>query len=293
MPTMRDEPPASGQWSTGALRAAGVDNVREYMCIGQGTRGIERMEARFVGQAFSLHRHDSFAIGVTLEGVQQFRYRGSQRWCLPGDCHVLHPDEPHDGASGSTAPFAYRIAYIDPTLVQQALGGAPLPFVADPVVRLNASQWERLSPVWREVEDGLEEMKSIEIGTAVADLLLEASGRTTPPTVTLPLEALLRTRALLAAAPATPHSAAALERVAGLDRWTLARQFRLAFGTSPTRFRTMRQLDRVRLAIRQGRSLVDASHDSGFCDQSHMSRMFKRAYGMSPARWAARIAARP
>ena len=46
---------------------------------------------------------------------------------------------------------------------------------------------------------------------------------------------------------------AELERLADLDRWTLARQFRAAFGTSPGRFRTMRQLDRVRrLLSRRG-----------------------------------------
>src|SRR5258708_19986419 len=67
------------------------------MRLGRSARGLERVEARFVGQAFSPHRHDSYAIGLTLEGVQTFRYRGAQRLCLPGECHVLHPDELHDG----------------------------------------------------------------------------------------------------------------------------------------------------------------------------------------------------
>ena len=40
--------------------------------------------------------------------------------------------------------------------------------------------------------------------------------------------------------------------MAGLDRWNLARQFRAAFGTSPSRFRTMRQLDEVRRLLTRG-----------------------------------------
>ena len=67
-------------------------------------------------------------------GVQSFRYRGEQRHCLPGQCHVLHPDELHDGGAGTDEGFGYRIVYIDPALIQQALAGRPLPFVADPVV---------------------------------------------------------------------------------------------------------------------------------------------------------------
>src|SRR5262249_20881206 len=76
-----------------------------------------------------------------------------------------------------------------------------------------------------------------------------------------------------------------LERVSGLDRWTLARQFRAMFGTSPTRFRTCRQLDQVRCLIRNGASLAQAAADAGFADQSHMSRHFKNAYGLTPAAW--------
>jgi AraC-type DNA-binding domain-containing proteins len=48
------------------------------------------------------------------------------------------------------------------------------------------------------------------------------------------------------------QSIADLEQVADLDRWSLARQFRAAFGTSPTRFRTMRQLDHVRRLVKSG-----------------------------------------
>ena len=80
-----------------------------------------------------------------------------------------------------------------------------------------------------------------------------------------------------------------LEQVADLDRWTLARQFRIAFGTSPSRFRTLRRLDRVRRSIASGSSLADAAIEAGFADQSHMSRQFKLAYGVTPAKWAAML----
>ncbi|MFD0663813.1 helix-turn-helix transcriptional regulator [Thermocatellispora tengchongensis] len=98
-------------------------------------------------------------------------------------------------------------------------------------------------------------------------------------------------RELLVADPLTRHRAEDFERVSGLDRWTLARQFRAAFGTSPTRFRTMRRLDRARALIRAGHALGEVAAAAGFADQSHLTRMFKRAYGLTPAAWAAALAA--
>jgi len=41
--------------------------------------------------------------------------------------------------------------------------------------------------------------------------------------------------------------------------------------------------------IRGGLPLAEAASEAGFADQSHMSRLFKRAYGLTPARWAAAL----
>jgi len=57
--------------------------------------GIDRMEARFFGNAFSPHRHDTYAIGVTLHGIQTFTYRGATHYSKPGNLVILHPDELH------------------------------------------------------------------------------------------------------------------------------------------------------------------------------------------------------
>ena len=250
--------------------------------------GVERLEARFTGRAFAPHRHDTYAVGITLSGVQAFRYRGADRRCLPGRCHVLHPDETHDGTAGTAAGFAYRIIYVDPALVRQALGSrGPLPFVADPVLDRTAAERARLAEAL-DVGSPLDEVGRVDAVAVVADLLAAASG-TPARTGTLPLRALWRVRDRLAADPARWPAAAELERLSGLDRWALARAFRAAFGTSPSRFRTMRQLDHARRQIARGASLAAAAAGAGFADQSHLSRQFKRAYGLTPGRWAAAL----
>ncbi|HET8728681.1 MAG TPA: AraC family transcriptional regulator [Alphaproteobacteria bacterium] len=256
--------------------------------MGSGADGIERLEASFTGQAFSPHRHDTYAIGVTLAGVQTFGYRGERRHCLPGEGHILHPDETHDGGAGTDEGFGYRIIYVDPMLVQQALGGRTLPFVADPVVKRRDMD-PALIACLTDIDDPIGEFERFEIALVIAEVLERHSSASPGKRAPLRLASLLRVRDLIADDPRIQHPAAELERVSGLDRWTVARQFRAAFGTSPTRFRTMRQLDRARRMMNGGMPLCDAALEAGFADQSHMSRMFKRTYGLTPARWAAAL----
>jgi AraC-like DNA-binding protein len=253
-----------------------------------GADGIERLEAHLHGQAFAMHRHDTYAIGITLSGVQTFRFRGRQWHCLPGQCHVLHPDEPHDGGTDLEAGFGYRIVYVDPSLVQKGGGSVGLPFVADPVVDGARLLPNAASEIW-DFDEAIDDIARTELVLSVVHLLHAASSDAARRSAPLDLSRLLRVRDLLAASPAQAHTMNELERVAGLDRWTLARQFRLAFGTSPSRFRTLRRLDRARRSIDGGSSLAEAAIEAGFADQSHMSRQFKRAYGLTPARWAAML----
>ncbi|MGC5015434.1 AraC family transcriptional regulator [Streptosporangium sp. DT93] len=261
--------------------------------FGPDAAGLERLEASLVGTAFAPHRHDTYAIGITLRGVQTFRYRGERRQCLPGEWHVLHPDEVHDGAAGTDEGFGYRIVYLDPSLVREALEGRPLPFVADPVVRPGGMP-ASLTACLADIDRPLEETERLEFTVLFADALERHSGAAGVRPVRRPplaLGALSRVRELIVADPAVRHSLAEFEAVSGLDRWTIARQFRAAYGTSPTRFRTMRQLDRARRLLAGGTPPGDAAQAAGFADQSHLTRMFKSAYGLTPARWTAALVA--
>lgn len=282
--------PANDGCLEGLCVRASIDRARaaNRLKIGQGSEGIERLQAHFMGQAFSPHRHDTYAIGVTLSGVQTFRYRGKQRHCLPGQCHILHPDETHDGGAGTDEGFSYRIIYIDPCLVQQALGGKPLPFVPDPVVQSTDIAQELLTNIL-EMEEPIDGVRRVDIATSIAGLLeaMGLGGKSRQPSICL--RSLLRVRDLITADPGVWHSIEELERAADLDRWALARQFRAAFGTSPSRFRTMRQLDRARRMMKRGMPFAESALEAGFADQSHMCRMFKRAYGLTPSQWLAAL----
>ena len=76
-----------------------------------------------------------------------------------------------------------------------------------------------------------------------------------------------------------------LERVGGLSRYELVRQFRRRCGTSPYHYSVMRRLDRSRRLIGQSAGLAATAADCGFADQAHFSRTFKAVYGITPGQY--------
>jgi len=72
----------------------------------------------------------------------------------------------------------------------------------------------------------------------------------------------------------------------GLAPATVSRGFRLAYGTTPARFRAEARARSAWHAVRATRRpLAAIACDSGFSDQPHMTRAITRMTGRSPQRW--------
>ncbi|TPK28243.1 AraC family transcriptional regulator [Mesorhizobium sp. B2-5-3] len=269
----------------GRLCAEAAENCIIAAC---DPAGMERIEARFHGSAFDLHRHDTYAIGVTLQGVQSFRYRGAVRHSLPGQIIVLHPDELHDGGAGTEDGLRYRILYLEPSLMLDCLGGASLPFVRQAVVadeRLRATLLSALGPLEEELDE-------LFVADFLAQLMQGLARHAGQPARAVPgtaWRAAALARDYLTENSARPVRSDELEAVTGFDRYALSRHFRAAFSTSPHRFLLMRRLQRARRMIAAGEPLAQIAAEAGFSDQSHFNRQFKKAFGMTPGRWSSLI----
>ncbi|WP_156373803.1 MULTISPECIES: AraC family transcriptional regulator [unclassified Rhizobium] len=260
------------------------DSIR----IAPASGGIARIEAQFHGDAFEPHRHDTYALGLTLRGVQTFSYRGIVRYSQPGNVIVLHPDEVHDGGAATDEGLRYRMMYLPPEMLIDALGDrrAGLPFVASPVVADRAFA-ESLADAMQDLDGEIGDLHLHDILSRMADGLLRhadsAKGKVGGKTDSA---AIRRVCDYLQAQSERQVTSGELEKISGLDRFTLARHFRASLGTSPHRYLVMRRLERARGMIGSGRSLVEIALETGFADQAHFTRHFKKTHGMTPGRWA-------
>ncbi|MBB2971127.1 AraC-like DNA-binding protein [Mesorhizobium sp. RMAD-H1] len=273
----------------GGLERSCTPSPADWIRLAPPEEGLERLEAFFGGHAYDPHRHDTYAIGYTLSGVQSFDCRGAKMDSTAGKVIVIHPDEVHNGRSGVETGFRYRMLYIEPFMIRDALGerAGSLPFVRD-VVADDPRLLSALRPAFEALDNGLEGLEMDQIVVAIADALLardpSAAKRSRSAVSSLAVE---RARHFLHEHFGETVGSEQLEAITGLDRYSLARHFRQQLGTSPYRYLTMRRLDHAKRSMREGLSLADAAFSSGFADQSHMTRQFKQAYGMTPGRWRA------
>ncbi|MER8394552.1 AraC family transcriptional regulator [Mesorhizobium sp. M1340] len=263
-----------------------VDAAENCIVPAPRAAGMERIEARFHGNAFDLHRHDTYAIGVTLYGVQRFRYRGQMHLSLPGQIIILHPDELHDGGAGTEDGLRYRMLYLEPSLMLDCLGGGSLPFVRNAVVTdrdLRATLLSALGPL----DQQLDELFVVDFMTQLMQSLARHAGQPAKPVAKTAWRAANLARDYLEENVARIVRSDELEAITGLDRYALSRHFRATFSTSPHRFLLMRRLQRARRMIEADEPLAQIAIAAGFSDQSHFNRHFKKAFGVTPGRWSA------
>lgn len=240
----------------------------------------KRFEAWFEGRAYAPHRHDSYALCITMGGVQSFNYRGEERHSLPGELVILHPDESHDGHAGTDEAFGYRGISIDPLEFQAALGQRPLPFIeggrsSDP--RLLALTHVLLG----DLDTALDPLAYEDALIALADALVEVSGIAASPELA-DSEAVGRACAFIRDTLHQPVTMDELEHAAGINRWQLSRDFRMLLGTSPYRYALLRRLDAAQERIIAGEAIANTAYACGFSDQAHLTRHFKSAFGRTP-----------
>lgn len=81
-----------------------------------------------------------------------------------------------------------------------------------------------------------------------------------------------------------------LAGVAGLSPFHFVRVFKQATGLTPHRYLLERRLERAReLLLCRSRALAEVAIEAGFCDQSHLTLQFKRAYGVTPGEFRRRL----
>ena len=76
-----------------------------------------------------------------------------------------------------------------------------------------------------------------------------------------------------------------LSRCAGLSRFRMLRAFQRQIGVAPSVYRRTLRLERAKRRFAAGEAPAAVAVALGFVDQSHLTRWFRRAYGITPGQY--------
>ncbi|AIR91244.1 AraC family transcriptional regulator [Pseudomonas cremoricolorata] len=252
--------------------------------------GIESLRAHFVGHAYDPHWHDSFLVGVTEQGVQQFNCRRRRHQSTPGQVFLLEPGELHDGHAPSADGFTYSMLHLPPQWLerelralfehapQQALPGFADTLNADP--QLAAATVRAFHAVHGKELRIVRETASDDLLCALTRHLHWRQRLAIDPR--LPLTA-QRAREYLHAHVAEDIGLEQLAAACNTDRYRLTRAFKAAYGLAPHAYLIQLRLTQARQLLSRGQTPAAVAARLGFADQSHLGRWFRRAYRLTPA----------
>ena len=80
-----------------------------------------------------------------------------------------------------------------------------------------------------------------------------------------------------------------LSQIAGCSKYHFCRSFKVATGLTPNEYLVRLRVEKAKARLKRGEPLVSAALNSGFADQPHMTRVFKRYYGVTPGRFQSEI----
>ncbi len=262
--------------------------------------GIETIRAHFEGHAYDPHFHDSYLIGFTEQGVQQFHCRKALHSSTPGQVFLLEPGELHDGHAPARGGFTYSMLYLDPHWLERELRGLfeDAPGDCQPAFAKTLASEPELLAVIAEAFQALQSRDLRIVRQAALDALLAKLARhlawrpRLDSDPRMPLVA-LRARDYLHAHMEQDLGLDELAWASGVDRFRLSRAFKAAFGIAPHAYLVQLRLARARQLLASGQPPTRVAMTLGFADQSHMGRWFRRAYGLTPAHYRRRCSNLP
>jgi AraC-like DNA-binding protein len=78
-----------------------------------------------------------------------------------------------------------------------------------------------------------------------------------------------------------------LATAAGCSRYAAYRAFRQAYGLSPSDYQRQLRVQTARRLLSAGVTPAQVAADAGFADQAHLTRWFRRYYGVTPGAYRA------
>jgi len=255
--------------------------------------GLVLSTARFSAFRFEPHYHLDCHIALVADGVQRQSLHGESLLLTRGAIQLMPPGEVHDGTAGSDESYTLQTFRLSPALLkglgEEITGKHHFPSQASVVLR-DTQLADQLIAIHTALQNAsadplLEDARVMTLFESLFARLLKPSPQVVAGTLTP--HQLLRVRDFMEAHLCEKITLEDLALLLGLDRFRFLKLFKRTVGMTPHAWLLRLRLERAveLITMKHDMSITDIAHAVGFFDQSHFTRAFRAAYGVTPARF--------
>lgn len=249
--------------------------------------GIQLVHGVQVAHAFPRHLHASLAIGIIEQGERVFTIREKTVPISVGRCFIINPGEPHACVAEPTQPHTYWTLCIPPHALQTLLADSPDALPPCPYFpHTNIEDSALFAKIKLLGELVIYSDDQFEQESVCLDILTHCvkhhSQTPQEPHSAPPHYSVLAVRDYLDQHFDQPIRLAQLAKMAHTSPFYLNRVFQHDVGLPPYEYLVQVRLKQAQRLLRSGMSIAETAYHTGFADQSHLTRFFKRHVGMTP-----------
>lgn len=241
-----------------------------------GIEGLSVTHGYKIANAFPVHFHTTYNLGIIEQGEREFTYRGEKIVIKRNDIFIIQPFEPHSCKSVNNSEHSYKIislhldnSFYFPRLIihQSDLLSQIREFHA-------LAEYEttsvRLKILYEEI---IRSLKTFSLGCNKESLDIEISSK-----INIAKEFIENNCHL-------EISLKDMAEIACLSEFYFNRLFHKQFGLSPYAYYLVCKLKISQNILMEQKSVIETAFDISFFDQSHFTRLFKKHVGVSPGKY--------
>ncbi len=236
------------------------------------------------------HAEYQLSVGLTASNAYEHRYGISKE--RPGRLTVLPPGLWHRPAAPPRNPIEARLLLVYVPVAElrdmgRRITGREVADLARPVV-LDRGASLNLQALYRDLRAGSAMLERDERLAAVLAALTATNHepRRELRSGSARAHAVARARGFLHEHALDEVRLERLAREAGISPFHLARSFTEQMGVAPHAYQLHLRVGRAKGLLAEGAAPAEAAARTGFYDQSHLGRHFKRLVGMTPGAYA-------
>lgn len=252
---------------------------------------LEMRRGTSVAAPYPKHWHEEYQVCLIENGGGELLYGGVAYPTPSGSLFVLAPGETHANRTDDKCGCSFRSLYLSPEWMRGALDEAMEGRRESPVFTLPMIFDRRVMTLYRQLHLSLEIQASrLERESRLLEFLMLLVSRCAAKQPTFDRTGSVkpvvrRLREFIADCFAENITLKQLSSLANLSPYHLNRVFSAEYGLPPHAFQTQLRIARAKRLLREGTPISDVAVQTGFADQSHLTRHFKRLVRMTPGQY--------